>query len=162
MSPSENSNDWRIKLNKDIPCPCKVEIHGRTLTPIAKKGTADWQADLACRARFLPFCWHYHPGAFGCLRSKETTAGGARQQCCYSRLGILLPPGHQGAGTPDKSVTQHYMVDVMPWRWCCLLCPWKCRLYKEKRAGDNSHCKCNHHSTTPSPPPSLPAPLYFF
>ncbi len=142
-SPEEADDSWRTTLNSQIPCPCNVNIGLWSLTPTDPSAADDWKIDWACVAWGLPLCWRFHPGAHGCLRSKASTTDGAGQQCCYDASGVLLPPEHPGAGSPDKAVRfrEHQDVDVKPAMWCCEGCPSMCDRYKEKRRGDNSHCK---------------------
>ena len=130
---------WLDEVNKLIPCPCSVELKWYGIVK-----PSGWKTDWACVKSGWPRCGYYHPGAYGCLRSDEESPSGARQQCCYDNDGSLLPPNHEGAGTPDKSGSfwDHQKLDVNPFKWCCKECDeiGSCQRYKEVRKGDNSHC----------------------
>ncbi len=78
-------------------------------------------------------------------KAHKIFVGDARQQCCYGSNGNVLPPGHSGAGTPDRAAdyTRHQELDVDPYEWCCSDCgePGYCDWYiNEVRKGDTSHC----------------------
>jgi len=125
---------WLAELNTEIPCPCKRD-----------QSNEDWKLDLACAGWYLPLSWLYHPGAYGCIRSKRTTASGAGQQCCYYANGNLIPAGTKAAGTPDKATdSNHGKWDVEPYGQCCKDCenqPSHCNYYiNDVRKGDYSHC----------------------
>ena len=92
--------NWR----SDLPnCPC---------TSNDAATAPDFSRDLN------PFLSRFHPGADVCYRSAPvaSTAGTEhRQQCCYTRGGMLLTQG-SGAGTPDvwSSFFRHQRIDVQP------------------------------------------------
>ena len=65
-----------------------------------------------------PFLGRFHPGADVCFRSDPVASVPGtehRQQCCYTRGGMLLTQGG-GAGTPDvwASFRRHQRIDVQP------------------------------------------------
>ena len=137
---------WLKTLNDKIKCPCNVEngyFGLKTINSCAGK----WSADSACLKWSMPFCWLFHPGAHGCIRSKQKTTSGARQQCCYDSNLKLIPSGNPGAGTPDKAVeySKHQSDDVEPYKWCCKECEKKeyCDYYiKGPRKGGDLCNQC--------------------
>ena len=135
---------WLHDLNTNFKCPCRVK-GAINLSPVDNPSNQLWESDWACKAGKLPLCEKFHNGAYGCIRSKETSRFGARQQCCYSKSGNLIRPGHPGAGTPDRyrKFSKHQEFDVKPYYWCCEDCESKkhCDYYINKaRKGDASHC----------------------
>jgi len=87
-------------------CPC---------TRAAADAAPNFHRDLN------PFLGQFHPGADACFRSDPvaTVPGtGHRQQCCYTRGGLLITVGG-GAGTPDvwgRTLldANHTRIDVQP------------------------------------------------
>lgn len=136
--------NWLRDLNTNFKCPCRAQgtIY---LSPVDNSSNQLWEADLACMAGGLPLCWKFHKGAYGCIRSKQASSFGARQQCCYDSSRVLVKPGLPGAGTPDRSAeySQHQDLDVAPYNWCCKDCKSQkhCSYYiNDLRKGDDSHC----------------------
>jgi len=65
-----------------------------------------------------PFLSSFHPGADACFRSNSVASVPGtehRQQCCYTRSGMLITQGG-GAGTPDvwSGFFRHQRIDVQP------------------------------------------------
>lgn len=139
---------WLRDLNEQFRCPCNVMLK-RFGLKASNSCTEDWSIDKACMKNTLPFCDTYHPGAYGCIRSEQESATGARQQCCYDAQLRLIPSGDAGAGTPDKFADYfpHQESDVLPWKWCCEQCDKKeyCDFYIKgpRKGGDPNKCdKC--------------------
>ena len=135
---------WLHDLNTNFKCPCRVQ-GTINLSPVDNPSNQLWETDWACKSGGLPLCWKFHKGAYGCIRSQQTSRFGARQQCCYDSSRNLIRPGLPGAGTPDRSgsYSQHQNLDVDPYYWCCKDCPSQkhCNYYIDKlRKGDASHC----------------------
>ena len=112
---------WLKSLNDEFKCPCHVES-GTFRLKAANSCAGKWRMDWACIKGSKPFCSTFHLGAYGCIRSEETSASGAGQQCCYDNQLKLIPSGNPGAGTPDKSISNHDEEDVNPYYWCCKWC----------------------------------------
>ena len=137
---------WLNYLNDKFKCPCYVENDIYSLKAV-NSCSGNWEPDNACRKYSMPMCFLFHPGAHGCIRSKQKTACGAQQQCCYDSQLKLIPSGDPGAGTPDKAAdySKHQDEDVEPYHWCCKQCEKKeyCDYYiKGPRKGGNSCNKC--------------------
>ena len=140
---------WLGDLNSNFKCPCKVVkkswlggFYG-SLNPVDNPSNKIWKADLSCMINGRPWCAYYHHGADGCLRSKELSKFGARQQCCYDTNGNIIKPGLLGAGTPDRSGSffGHLSADVWPFDWCCKECKQLCHYYiDDVRRGNIDHC----------------------
>lgn len=124
---------WLADVNKQIPCPCKVKKTIFGLDVLNSSPGIQWSTDIMCGV--MPFlCKFFHPGAYGCIRSKTTTTSNARQQCCYdNNLNWIRSGSSKAAGTPDKSASflKHRQFDVEPYKLCCKKCNKKeyCDLY---------------------------------
>ncbi|XP_028417110.1 sushi domain-containing protein 2-like [Dendronephthya gigantea] len=83
----------------------------------------------------------FHPGSTSCFRSREPSASGAGQQCCYKGDSLLVGP--PGGGTldivsPEKSQLGHFSEDVLPWLACCELSFFdNCGKYYDGRPSDD-------------------------
>ncbi len=91
---------WRSVIPS---CPC---------SRAAAEAAPNFSGDLN------PFLSSFHPGADACFRSDPVASvpGTAhRQQCCYTRSGMLITSGG-GAGTPDVwgPFSRHQRIDVQP------------------------------------------------
>ena len=62
--------EWLAFLNSNISCPCKAAETSFGLQSENQKGNLTWEFDSLCKRDGLPSCYAYHPGAFGCIRSK--------------------------------------------------------------------------------------------
>lgn len=109
-----NTPEWDTQL----PC-CPETLRVARESPFFE--VDNWLEDWV-EKEFILGC--YHPGAESDIRSSEffhrvsqQTAG---QQCTYAKNGLLIPPEHAGAGSPDSvsptvSKEQHLVFDVFPW-----------------------------------------------
>ncbi len=82
---------WKDAVNAELPCPCKVTVSATGIEPIDDPSgrSPQWKADNACKANFLPHCDTYHPGAYGCIRSTDSSNigdAGKPVQLSYPRL----------------------------------------------------------------------------
>ncbi|XP_028415599.1 sushi domain-containing protein 2-like isoform X2 [Dendronephthya gigantea] len=83
----------------------------------------------------------FHPGSTSCFRSREASASGAGQQCCYKGDSLLVGP--PGGGTfdivsPERSVLGHLGRDVLPWFACCVFSVFdNCGKYYDARPSDD-------------------------
>ena len=71
----KTNKQWLETLNKQLPCPCRVNTNNFGVTPIDDPSGRNptWNVDAACMARGLPLCWKFHEGAYGCIRSNDST-----------------------------------------------------------------------------------------
>ena len=87
-----------------------------------------------------------------CSIMYRSLTGGSGQQCCYNSRGDIIT-GPPGGGTvdivsPDVSVTEHFLKDVVPFFLCCKAGVFSnCGRYYQYRPSDD----CSR--SVPPPPP---------
>lgn len=108
----------------------------------APSSFGDFVQDKVCNPSNVDGCSFLHPGSKVCYTSRSSFFFNSKksgQQCCYDSNSNLLV-GPPGGGTLDlahiNNPIDHFIEDVKPFYWCCILSK-ECDLYYEKRPSDN-------------------------
>ena len=108
----------------------------------APSSFGDFIQDKVCNPSNSDGCSYLHNGSKVCYTSRSSNFFNSKktgQQCCYDSNSNLVV-GPPGGGTLDLAHTDnpidHFIEDVKPYYWCCILSD-QCDLYYEKRPSDN-------------------------